>query len=115
MSFAKSNVKTKNTNQNKSPKMFLGSVKFLRSKFPSLVEKFSEINRNPKYTLKNTIPNVNIGKILSFFIPNLEYNKVAAKESDKAEDSLLKVETKMMRLKIINFETDCFSKYCSRK
>lgn len=59
----------------------------------------------------NTIAKPAIGKIDSFFSLNFEYNKVAANESDKAEDSLFKAETRMMILKKISFETDCFSKY----
>ena len=59
----------------------------------------------------NTIVKAAIGKMDSFFSPNFENNKVAANESDKADDSLFKVETRMMILKKISFETDCFSKY----
>ena len=59
----------------------------------------------------NTVAKTAIGKIVSFLSPNFEYNNVAANESDKAEDSLFKVEIIMMKLKIINFELDCCCKY----
>ena len=56
-----------------------------------------------------------MGKYIFFFNPNFAYSKVAAKESESAEDSLLKVEIMRITSKIIKFKAESFSKYFRRK